>query len=155
MCFWFNGYLTFEPQGSSWIFLPHFWYRRNCNFYANRISKYGSSLCNLYFNNSKNMLPFSAEPLLSTLSTMHPSDNSPEDIIASWLMNQVRLVPNIPRKYSIAKEQLSFLPVKNVIVFRKSETSKAKIMLKNRHSESVNSPKSQVYKVKKCRKMNQ
>jgi hypothetical protein len=70
-------------------------------------------------------------------------------------MNQVRLVPNIPRKYSIAKEQLSFLPVKNVIVFRKSETSKAKIMLKNRHSESVNSPKSQVYKVKKCRKMNQ
>jgi hypothetical protein len=65
---------------------------------------------------------------------------------------QVRLVPNIPRKYSIAKEQLSFLSMKNLIVLRKSETSKAKIMSKNRDIESVNSPKKSGIQEKKMQK---
>jgi hypothetical protein len=54
------------------------------------------------------------EPLLCP---PHLSDNSPEEIIASRLLNQVRLVPDMPTKYST--------PIK-------SETSKAEIMSQNR-----------------------
>jgi hypothetical protein len=72
---------------------------------------------------------------------MHPSDNTPEDIIVSRLLNQIRLVPNMQIKCSTPKKQLSFLSIKNLIVLRESETSKAGIMSKNREIESVNSPK--------------
>lgn len=88
--------------------------------------------------NSQNVLPISTE---HSLSTMHPSDNSPEDITASRHLKQIRLVPNMPRKYSTTKKQLSFLSVKNLIVLRKTEIRRAELMSKNREIESVNSPK--------------
>jgi hypothetical protein len=91
--------------------------------------------------NSQNVLPISIEPSLSALSILHPSDNSPEEIIASRHLNQIRLVPDMPTKYSTPKKQLYFLSMKNLIVLRKSETSKAGIMSQNREIENVNSPK--------------
>jgi len=82
------------------------------------------------------------------------SDNSPEDIIASRLLNQIRLVPGMPRKYSTAKKQLSFLSMKNLIVSRKSEIrTGGEKKSKNIEIESVNSPKGQTYKVRKCRNL--
>jgi dsDNA-specific endonuclease/ATPase MutS2 len=72
---------------------------------------------------------------------MHASDNSPEDILASIILNHIRLVPNIQRTYSTAKKQLYFLSMKNFIVLRKSEIRRAEIMSKDREIENVNSPK--------------
>ena len=50
---------------------------------------------------SQNVLPISAEPTLSTLSTILRSETSPLEISASRLLQKISLLPKIPGKYSI------------------------------------------------------
>ena len=49
-CFWVNRYLAFQPPPSAWIFVLHFWFKRNYNFYGNSTSKCGCGVCTLYFS---------------------------------------------------------------------------------------------------------
>jgi hypothetical protein len=55
--------------------------------------------------NSQNVLPVSTGPSLSTLNTNLPSNNSPEKVTPSRLLN-INPVPKTPKKYSIAEQQL-------------------------------------------------
>jgi hypothetical protein len=53
--------------------------------------------------NSQNMLPISAEPSLSTLRTVIPSEFSPEKITASRVLKKISPLAEIRRKYSFDK----------------------------------------------------
>jgi len=71
--------------------------------------------------NPQILLLISAEPPFSTLSITLPNDNYPKEIIASRLW-KISPVSKIPRKYSIARKELSFFSLKKLTKSRRSET---------------------------------
>lgn len=82
---WINGCLTFQPQRRVGIFVLHFWLQRNYNFI-----KRAPLVCvpSASVANSQNVLPISGEPSLSSLSTILPSDTSPQEITSSTFEDQ-------------------------------------------------------------------
>ena len=72
---------------------------------------------------------------LSTPSTVLPSDISPEELTSSRLLKKVSPVPKIPRKYPIEKIAIVFffLPLKKLIISKKSERSKEEISQEQRN----------------------
>ena len=73
--------------------------------------------------NCENVLPNSAKPSISNLSSWFPSDIPPKETTASRLL-EMSPVPKIPWKLSISKRYLSFFSLKKLIISRKRERSK-------------------------------
>lgn len=84
------------------------------------------------------LLPISAEPSFSTLSFTLLNDTSPNEFIASRLLKKLSPVSEIPRKYSIAKKELSFFSL-NKLIKSRSETGEQEVKPNSREIESVNS----------------
>jgi hypothetical protein len=89
---------------------------------------------------SQSLLPISAEPSLSTLSTIFPSDTSPQKLFPPHL--KISPIPKISRKYSNENK---------LILSRKSEQEKRN-KLRSREIESVNIPKTTGLQAQKMHK---
>jgi hypothetical protein len=105
--------------------------------------------------NSQNASLISAEPSLSTQSTILPSKTSFDETAAFRHLKKISPEPKIPRKCSIEKQNYLFLSLNKLIISRKSERSKEEIKYKIREIRSINSQIRQVYKVRKFRKVGQ
>jgi hypothetical protein len=121
--------------------------QRNYNFTGNSTCKCGSGLCTLYFiNKLSDVFPISAETSLSTLRTLHHSDISPEEIIASRLLKKVSLIEKRMTKYTISKTFFHAEGANNIEEKRKKQRRNKFQQQRNgkcKHFQYVRSTKSQ------------